>query len=127
MGYTNAQLDELAKGINLEFDESQIKNEQTFIDKFKEYWVVIKPILDAGKIFVGPKVDEVIDKVVTAGDVIIGEATGNVKEKIKDFTEHWPLVRTPLKLIAQIIPGKKGKAFRQFIKMADIFCEEYAG
>jgi hypothetical protein len=125
MSYTNAQLDGLAKNINLDVDVNTVSNEKTFIEKFKEYWALIKPLLETAKIITGPKVDEVIDKIISVGEVIVGNAVGNVKAKLKEFTDYWPLVRMPINAIATLMPGKKGKAFRQFIKMADIFCEQY--
>jgi len=125
MNYTNAQLDELAKNINTEVDVATVGSKPTFIEKFKEYWPLINPLLETAKVITGPKVDEVIDKIINIGEVIVGNAKGDTKAKLKEFTEHWPLVRMPLNAIAVLIPGKKGKAFRQFVKMADIFCEEY--
>lgn len=127
MSYTNAQLDALAQNINLEVDEKAIKNEKTFLEKFKEYWPLIKPLFETAKIITGAKVDEIIDKIINIGEVLVGEVQVDKKAKIKEFCQYWPLVRMPLNAIASLMHGKKGKAFKQFIKMADIFCEEYQG
>ena len=125
MEYTNVQLNAIAKDINLGVNVDTIANETTFLDKLKEFWPLVKPLLEAAKIITGPKVDEIIDKIIEIIDILVGNVSGDKKAKIKEFCNYWPLVRMPLNAVASLMSGKKGKAFKQFIKMADIFCEQY--
>jgi hypothetical protein len=47
-------------------------------------------------------------------------------QAIAKFRDLWPLVSTPIRLVAVAIPGKVGKVVRTFIELADAISESDA-
>lgn len=98
------------------------------VNKFKLFWPTVKAVLQTVKAVTGPKVDKVIDEVVKVGDTIADPNADPAErsQAIAKFRELWPLVSTPVRLVAVAIPGKVGKVVRTFIELADAISESDA-
>ncbi len=97
-------------------------------NKFKLFWPTVKAVLQTVKAVTGPKVDKVIDEVIKVGDTIANPNADPAErsQAIAKFRDLWPLVSTPIRLVAVAIPGKVGKVVRTFIELADAISESDA-
>jgi hypothetical protein len=122
---TAKQFTDLATPVSLATITQQAVTPNDLLDKFKAYWPVAKGALSTIKIFTGDQVDKIIDKIIEGGDAIVGQGTGTISAKIKNFCSLWQNVRSTVSGIAQFIPGKAGAVLRDFIKVVDLICCEY--
>lgn len=73
-------------------------------EKFKQVWAIIKPASQIVKIVTRDKVDDIIDKLILAGDKVANEQ--GESEFVNEFKKVWQYIKTAL-LIAMTFTGEK--------------------
>lgn len=123
---TNKEFNELLSSIEVENHDSKsefIKESaplEILLEKLKEYWELVKTILNLIKRITPPETDKKIDQFIEIVDSLLdGSKAKNQSEILLEFKDLWKIIKPILLIIRAIVPPKAQIIFDIVIELCD--------
>ena len=123
MGLDSKKLNDLAASINTKVDETTDTQPDKFLEKFTEFWPLVRSILKAVKIITGKRVDQAIDTFIAFGNDLTDDGVVE-NETVEKFSEHWVVIKPVLEKVTILTGAKIDKVIKEFIKLGDLIADE---